>query len=305
MSNALASLSNAIAAVSATAAPWLVGVRVGPHAHLTGVAWADGLVVTTDQELQIRDELTLVLPGGTPVAGHLVQREPSLSLALLRTAQVPPSPPLVLAREPALGSLVVIVGSDGEGEATARLAIIRKRRGGTVRGAMLDLAGEQAEPGALVLDPMGAVLGLLEAGADGTVSIVPHAVVGRFVESAALRGAAPAPPKTARPAMLPRQGSRRGWFGIALQPITVPEPLVARAGQTSGRLIVGITAGGPAEEAGLRVGDVLLSLDRHSTSGANSLRTFLESIAIGSQIEARILRDTSVVTTWMTVAEQP
>ena len=92
---------------------------------------------------------------------------------------------------------------------------------------------------------------------------------------------------------------------MALQPITVPESLVPRAGQASGRLVVGITAGGPAEQAGLRVGDVLLSLDGHSTSGANSLRTFLEGSRVGSRVEARILRETTIATAWLTVAEQP
>jgi serine protease Do len=81
--------------------------------------------------------------------------------------------------------------------------------------------------------------------------------------------------------------------------------LVPRAGQASGRLVVGITVGGPAEQAGLRVGDVLLSLDGHTTSGPNALRAFLEGSRIGNQIEVRILRDGNVATARLTVGEQP
>jgi serine protease Do len=80
---------------------------------------------------------------------------------------------------------------------------------------------------------------------------------------------------------------------------------VARAGQASGRLVVGITPGGPAERAGIRVGDVLLALDGFSTSGANSLRSFLEGSRIGSKVEARLLRDAVIATAWLTVAEHP
>ncbi len=304
VTNALASLSHAIVAIAAAAAPYLLAVRIGPHVHLTGVAWADGLVVTRDRELPASEGYTILLPGGVQFTGRLVQREPALGLALLQTTQPNAVPPLFPALEPALGSLALVLGSDAQGEATMRLTAIRQQRGAQARGAILDLAAAQAEPGALVLDPLGAVLGLLDIGADGTVSIVPHSLIEQFVESATRVGN-PAPPNGARSPVAPRQGNRRAWFGIALQPITLPEPLVARAGQAAGRLIVGITTGGPADEAGLRVGDVLLSLDRHPTSGTHSLRTFLESVAIGSKIEARVLRDDSIATAWLTVAEHP
>jgi hypothetical protein len=50
---------------------------------------------------------------------------------------------------------------------------------------------------------------------------------------------------------------------------------------------------------------VLLSLDGFSTSGANSLRRFLEGSRIGSKVEARLLRDAVIATAWLTVAEHP
>jgi len=304
VTNALASLSDSIAAVAALAEPWLVAVQAGPRAYVTGVAWDDGLIVTADQGLPTREEYSLVLPGGIAIAGRPVRREPALDLVLLRTDRPGMASRLVPAREPALGSLVVIVGSDGDGMSTVRLSTIRQQPRFEGRGAILDMTEARAEPGALVLDPIGAVLGILRADGDGTVSILPQATIARFVERVPADGA-PTPPNPNRPVSVARTGHRRGWFGIALQPITVPEPLVARTGQTSGRLIVGITTGGPADEAGLRVGDVLLSLDGHGTNGTHSLRTILESTAIGTQIEARILRDNSVVTAWLTVAEQP
>jgi S1-C subfamily serine protease len=85
----------------------------------------------------------------------------------------------------------------------------------------------------------------------------------------------------------------------------VPETIAARAGQSSGRMVVSVTRGGPAEQAGLRVGDVLLALNGISASGPHSLRAFLESERIGSTVEVRLLREGNVTTTHLTVAARP
>jgi S1-C subfamily serine protease len=90
-----------------------------------------------------------------------------------------------------------------------------------------------------------------------------------------------------------------------LQPITVPDQLVARAGQTSGRMVVSIIKGGPAELAGLRVGDVLLALDGTSTSGPQALRAFLGGDRVGMKVEAKLLRDGNVMTAQLIVADPP
>jgi S1-C subfamily serine protease len=112
-------------------------------------------------------------------------------------------------------------------------------------------------------------------------------------------------PAVAQPAPPAPAANRRGWLGVALQPITVPEAIVARAGQTSGRMVMSTTKGGPAELAGLRVGDVLLALNGTSASGPHALRAFLDSERIGSMVEVRLLRDGTVMTAQLTVAAQP
>jgi serine protease Do len=111
-----------------------------------------------------------------------------------------------------------------------------------------------------------------------------------------------APPRATQSAPLP---TTRGWLGLALQPITVPDVLVAQTGQTSARMVVSITRGGPAEKAGLQVGDVLLALNGTGATGAHALRAFLASERIGSSIEVKLLRDGAMLTTHLTVAAQP
>ena len=100
-------------------------------------------------------------------------------------------------------------------------------------------------------------------------------------------------------------GAQRGWLGVSLQPITVPDNLAHRAGQRTARQVVSITRGGPADLAGLRSGDVLLALDGSSTSGNHALRAFLAPERIGNKVEVRLMRDGLIHTTMLTVASQP
>jgi S1-C subfamily serine protease len=70
-------------------------------------------------------------------------------------------------------------------------------------------------------------------------------------------------------------------------------------------MVVSLAPSGPADLAGLRPGDVLLSLDGHSISGAHALRAFLGPERVGRQVEVRLLRDGQIETRHVTVAPQP
>jgi S1-C subfamily serine protease len=205
----------------------------------------------------------------------------------------------------------------------------------------LDLTGAQVSPGGIVLDAQGRLLGMASISPGGDAIVMPHGAIVRFVEAVttgiAPQQAGPAavaqtipmqtiPMQTVQPipqvAVQPAGkgvtrdghgsgrnghsgGGRRGWLGVSLQPITVPEALVHRAGQPTARQVVSVTRGGPADRAGLRSGDVLLALDGASTSGTHALRAFLAPERIGSEVEVRLMRDGQVHITNLTVAAQP
>jgi S1-C subfamily serine protease len=66
---------------------------------------------------------------------------------------------------------------------------------------------------------------------------------------------------------------------------------VVRTGHRDGLLVVEVLPGSPAERAGLRAGDVLLSVGRKSVSNAESLQKLLFSEAIGAPLDISALRD--------------
>lgn len=88
-----------------------------------------------------------------------------------------------------------------------------------------------------------------------------------------------APPAAQRPA----GGNRDTWFGTA--------PDFSGAVSADGYLIGGVAAGGPAAAAGLRKGDVLVSLGGESVADLASFTARLRSFDPGQIVEVEVLRD--------------
>jgi S1-C subfamily serine protease len=341
MTQLLSQVSESVTQLVANAAPILTAIRIGQNRHVTGFLWRGDLVVTSDQALPAAAGYTIVLSSGALISAQAGPRDPVNNLASLRLD----APVSVAVPEPArsatIGALVLALGADFDGSPTVRLTTIHgfpRTPGAGSAGATitLDLAGARVTHGGMVLDAEGRLLGMTSVSPSGDAVVVPHGVIARFVEAATANvtadpaATAPMPQTMTLPTVQPipqvsvrapaeqvlRNGhapapqmgsmdSRRGWLGVSLQPITVPENLAHRAGQRTARQVVSITRGGPADRAGLRAGDVLLALDGSSTSGNHALRAFLAPERIGSQVQVRLMRDGLVHTTVLTIAAQP
>jgi S1-C subfamily serine protease len=202
------------------------------------------------------------------------------------------------------GSLLVVLGTDIDASPTVRLTVVHRfLRTADGPSAVLDLAPRSLDPGSLVLDAHGRLIGMAATASDEIIAI-PCAAIERMMHPS-LSGEASIAPARGGASAIRGLSNRRGWLGISLQPITVPDQLLARTGQTSGRMIVNVTTGGPADRAGIRVGDVVLSLNGDSLTGQNGLRAFLARERIGSEVEIKLLRDGNMVTTHLVVAAQP
>jgi S1-C subfamily serine protease len=343
MTQLLSQVSESITLLVANAAPILTAIRIGQNRHVTGFLWRSDLVVTSDQALPAASGYTIVLSSGALISAQPGPRDPVNNLASLRldspVSVAVPEP----ARSATIGALVLALGADFDGSPTVRLTTIHgfprtPGAGSAAATITLDLAGARVSHGGMVLDADGRLLGMTSVSPGGDAIVVPHGLIARFVEAATatsgpdgttpmsqtmtLPTVQPIPPVAVQapveqvvrnghlPSVAPgptaaANSNRRGWLGVSLQPITVPEGLAHRAGQRTARQVVSITRGGPADLAGLRSGDVLLALDGSSTSGNHALRAFLAPERIGSQVQVRLMRDGLVHTTVLTIAPQP
>ena len=292
----LGQISDALAALVQDAAPLLCAIRTGPNRHVTGMIWRPDLVVTCDQPLPAQESYTVVLPeGASLVPARPARRDPTANLASLELDTQQPQPSLRSAREPMVGSLAVVLNADVDATPTAQMAMVRRvtPNGPIGPTITLDLPNDGVE-GGFVLDVRGGLLGMLIPGLGGDALVVPHATIARFADPLTMAGAAP--PR------LTREG--RPWIGVALQPIALTDEARPVAGQKSGRLVVSITPNGPADRAGVRLGDVILAIDGKSVMGSG-IRSILGSEQIGLPVRVRLLRDGMLLSCSVVVSPHP
>jgi S1-C subfamily serine protease len=83
---------------------------------------------------------------------------------------------------------------------------------------------------------------------------------------------------------------RRGFLGVGAQAVRLPEAVARQVGQETGLLLVSVNPGGPAEKAGLLLGDTIVSLDDHPVRHMDDLLALLSAERVGVTTSVRFVR---------------
>jgi S1-C subfamily serine protease len=228
------------------------------------------------------------------VTAKVAGRDPATNIAVLRLAGSLVSP-AIAAGEAQTGAVALVVGSDGSGGASARLGLVNlagpewhSSHGGLIdRRLVLDIRLGRREEGGPVLDAAGRCLGMSTFGPRGQVIAIPTATIERIV-----------------PLLLKDGGIARGWLGVALQAVAVPDALRETAEQSSGLMVMSVVEGGPAAQAGIVAGDIILSVDGTSTHRFRNIARHFGSDSIGRKADVRLIRSGAVMSVQTTIAER-
>jgi serine protease Do len=291
----LTELSTQMADAVAAVASSVVQVH-GRRRPASGLVYADGVVVTTIHALGREDGLRVRRHDGQVFDGELGGWDPTTNLAVLRVAGLD-TPAIVPATAPArVGHLALAIARSWSNAVTASAGIVSVIGGPlrTGRHRAIDQVIRTTAPmhdgfaGGAFVDTAGGLLGIATAAAiRGLGVIIPTAIVWKTVATVVQHGRI-----------------RRGYLGIAGQPVTLPD--VQRGeGRAEALLIVGVTEGSPAAAAGLLVGDVLVALDAKPVESPQDLMDRLLETQIGRPASLRVLRGGAVVDIPVTVGERP
>ncbi|MCK6417335.1 MAG: DegQ family serine endoprotease [Alphaproteobacteria bacterium] len=97
--------------------------------------------------------------------------------------------------------------------------------------------------------------------------------------------------------------TRRGWLGVRIQSVTPDIAESLKLKQAQGAMVAEVTKGGPAEAAGLRVGDIILSFNGHPIHQMRELPRLVAETPIGSKGKLKYWREGKEMETTLTVGE--
>lgn len=260
--------SDAIASIVERVGASTLAVLGRRGAIASAVVWQPGVVVSAAHVFRRTPAaVSFVGAGGRTLAGTLAGIDSSTDLAVFRLADpaagegVPTAATTVDGASVKAGHFAIAVGRAGDGDPVASAGLVNRVGGpwqtwlgGRIdRLVRLDGGVYDGLSGAPVADASSAVIGIATAALSRSYGIVvPTPTVARVVA-----------------ALLERGEVERPWLGIGAQPVAVPN-----APSRRGLLVTSLAAGGPAERAGVLVGDIVAGVvdatgDR-STGGAVS-----------------------------------
>jgi serine protease Do len=98
---------------------------------------------------------------------------------------------------------------------------------------------------------------------------------------------------------------RRGMIGVTIQRVDADLAASLNLPAARGVIVTSVGAGGPAEKAGIKRGDVIVKVNNQTIIDDNSLRVQIASMAPGSTTNITLLRDGREQTVQLTLAELP
>ncbi len=266
-----------------------VRTRRGQGAGSASVITSDGFLLTSAHVVDGADGADAAFADGTEVHADVIGRDPLSDLAVLRArGAVPPALTLGDAAQLRVGQLVVALGNPLglAGSVTAGIVSGLGRSLPTRAGRVVDeviqtdAALNPGNSGGALADSEGRVVGVNTAVAGVGVGLaVPINDTTRHIITTLMRNGR----------------VRRAWLGIAGAQSPLPPGLAAKVGRRSGLRVAQVIDGSPAAHAGLRLGDILVSVNGEHVVTSTALQRLMVEDAIGRRLEITVWRNGALV----------
>jgi S1-C subfamily serine protease len=287
-SDPLQALSASLAGLAAEAAPLVVSVR-SHRSAASGFFWRPGLIVTAEQALADEAEIAVMLAGGDTVPAKVAGRDPSTDIALLSIERTGAAPAPLAPVPVNAGALALAIGADA-GAPILALGIVshsgaawRSLRGGTIDARLeLDVKLRRRSEGGLVLDAAGRTLGMAVFGPRRRVLVIPSQTIERVAATLQNHGRVP-----------------RGYLGLSLQRVRV------EGSDAAGAIVMSVDPNGPATNAGVLQGDILITCNGEPFRHVFSLARMLGPESVGKSIALGLRRAGEMREIALTVGERP
>lgn len=300
MESTLVGFSNELAGIVQRLSPFVVSVGARRRYPSSGLLWSPNVIVTAAHTVQQDEDISLTTADGKTLGATLVGWDPGTDIAVLKAdlAELPGAAPgRATAVSP--GELALVLGRSPHSGANASCGIIsavsgpwKTWRGGELDSYIrLDARLFPQSSGGAVVNMRGEILGIATSALSRIAGLaIPAATVKRVTEQLLERGFVP-----------------RGYLGVGIQTVALPEELSTRLAipNHSGLMVLAVESEGPADKAGLLIGDIVIRLGDVLAERIDDLQTYSGSGLIGKSVQIQFIRGGVLKESTLTVAERP
>ncbi len=247
----------------------------------------DGAILTNYHVIEAADAIEVRLRDGRRAAAKLIGADPESDLAVLKI-DLPDLPAITFDPTPSVqvGDVVLAIGNPfGVGQTTTQgivSAVGRNRLGLNTYEDFIqtDAAINPGNSGGALIDARGKLVGINTAiysetgGSLGIGFAIPATAAHHILDEILAHGRV-----------------RRGWLGLEPQDLTPDLAQAFHLQDTHGAIVARVLPGGPAARAGVRVGDVIRSLDDQTVEDAYDLVNRLAPLPAGRLARLGIQRE--------------
>lgn len=269
---------------------------------------ADGYVVTNNHVVSPApgrgtvEEITVTMPDGTEYPAELVGNDPASDLAVLKISAGGPLPFVKFgdSSQARPGDWVVAIGNPFGlgGTVTSGIVSAIQRTtgfgGAYDRYIQTDASINRGNSGGPLFDMQGNVIGINNAifspsgGSVGIGFAIPAEIAAPIVEQLK-RG----------------EEIERGYLGISIQPVSEDVADSLGLPQNRGEIVQLVQPGEPADKAGIRAGDIVLTVNGKEITPDQTLSFLVANIEPGTTIPVELMRDGERRRVNVTVGKRP
>ena len=256
----------------------------------------DGYILTNNHVVEKADEITVILLDKEEFRAEVVGTDPKTDIALIKikAGKKLPSVPLGDSEKLEIGEWVLAIGNPFGLGHTVTAGIVSAK--GRVIGSgpyddfiQTDASINPGNSGGPLFNLVGEVVGINTAVIQGGQGI-GFATPIHLAKSVL--------------AQLKEKGKvTRGWLGVYIQRLSPDMAETLSVPGKKGALVADVTKDGPAEKAGLRSGDVIISFGGKEVTDEHDLPQIVAATKPGKKVDVIVVREGKEVTIPVTIAE--
>jgi serine protease DegQ len=262
----------------------------------------DGYILTNHHVVEAADQIEVALADGRTAKAHVIGSDPETDLAVIKI-ELPGNLPAITFGHPDqahVGDMVLAIGNPfGVGQ-TVTMGIISALKRNHLglntfeNFIQTDAAINPGNSGGALVDANGNLLGINSAiyspngGSLGIGFAIPANIAKKTMEQIIQHGAV-----------------TRGWIGTGVQELTPELAESFKLGHTQGVLVTEVIRNSPADQGGIKPGDILVSIDGTPISDWNNMLETVANLPPGKIVAVSVMRNGAETSMQVKIGKRP